>query len=187
VVEARYTLDGEDIDIEQFLFDNRESFDFDRATVARVRAMRAGDEMTFGGGAAATFVLRREVSAGSLRIRPKIATKAAQSSTARCWSCNAPLDLRTVGSECPACGAGVPDHAPCLACSELTWIGPDAEDPPLCADCDGRYHVAHDTVCTHQGPDGSLCGWRDPIGQVCPKHPHAEQVKEAVAAINQPY
>ena len=55
--EAVFTLDGEPLeDIREFVRDNG----LDEAEEAAVYALRPGDEMRFGGGAAAEFVLRRE-------------------------------------------------------------------------------------------------------------------------------
>lgn len=53
---ARYTLDGAPVDIVEFILDNG----FDDETTGQVMALKVGESMTFGGGAWATFVLKRE-------------------------------------------------------------------------------------------------------------------------------
>jgi hypothetical protein len=54
----RWTLDGDEIDLGSFLSDNRE--DLTVADAERFAAMHPGEEILLGGGAGATFVLRRE-------------------------------------------------------------------------------------------------------------------------------
>jgi len=56
-MNARYTLDGDPVDLDEFLADNAETFTGDE--VAAARALRAGEQIVYGGGAWATFVLRR--------------------------------------------------------------------------------------------------------------------------------
>ena len=52
-----YTLDGKRVELAEFLDANP---DLDPDEVHAVRSLEPGDEMCFGGGAAALFVLRRE-------------------------------------------------------------------------------------------------------------------------------
>jgi hypothetical protein len=54
---AKYTLDGEPVDLDDFLADNAEMFT--EHDVAAVRALKVGDEITYGGGAQSVSVLRR--------------------------------------------------------------------------------------------------------------------------------
>jgi len=54
---AKYTLDGEPVDLEAFLRDNAETFTC--VDIGAARALQVGEEVAFGGGAWATFVLRR--------------------------------------------------------------------------------------------------------------------------------
>ena len=50
-----FTFDGEPVDLEELLDENREGLDEEE--VAAIRAMQPGDSITFGGGAAAEFVV----------------------------------------------------------------------------------------------------------------------------------
>jgi hypothetical protein len=50
-----FTLDGEPVDIQAFLSAN----DFSPDEIAAIRDLPLGEEIVYGGGAAATFVLRR--------------------------------------------------------------------------------------------------------------------------------
>lgn len=54
----RYTLDGEPVDIAELIAVNHAVLDAD--DIARIDAMQPGEQIIFGGGAAAEFVLRRE-------------------------------------------------------------------------------------------------------------------------------
>lgn len=51
-----FSLDGEPINLGEFLCDN----DLEEEQVAAIANLQPGESMNFGGGAAATFVLRRE-------------------------------------------------------------------------------------------------------------------------------
>lgn len=53
--EYEYTLDGEPVDVDDFLYVNG----YGIKDADHIAAMNIGDEVTYGGGAAATFVLRR--------------------------------------------------------------------------------------------------------------------------------
>ena len=55
--KRRYTLDGEPISIAAFIRANEETFD--HTDVARIRALRRGHSIDYGGGAGASFVLWR--------------------------------------------------------------------------------------------------------------------------------
>jgi hypothetical protein len=54
---AKYTLDGEPVDLDDFLAHNAETFT--ENDVAAVRALKVGEEISYGGGAQAVSVLRR--------------------------------------------------------------------------------------------------------------------------------
>lgn len=59
----RYTLDGEPVEVEDFIADNRGhtvSNPFTDEDVAAIRALEPGQEIVYGGGAFAEFVLRCE-------------------------------------------------------------------------------------------------------------------------------
>jgi len=51
----RYTLDGKSVDIIDFIADN----EFTRRDIQEIADLRKGEEIIYGGGAAAEFVLRR--------------------------------------------------------------------------------------------------------------------------------
>jgi uncharacterized protein (UPF0335 family) len=51
----RFTLDGETIDIVEFIADNG----FDRKEIRKIAKLKVGDELLYGGGAAAEFILKR--------------------------------------------------------------------------------------------------------------------------------
>lgn len=55
LVAARYELDGEPIDLDEFISVN----EFDDAEIADLYAMEVGDEAVFGGGAMPITTLRR--------------------------------------------------------------------------------------------------------------------------------
>lgn len=52
-IRKRYFLDGEIVNLPEFIAVN----DFDDETVKNIRAMKSGEQMTFGGGAAPIFLL----------------------------------------------------------------------------------------------------------------------------------
>lgn len=52
----RYTLDGEPVDLEDFLRDNADTFEPEE--LAALRAMQPGEHATFGGGACPRVTLR---------------------------------------------------------------------------------------------------------------------------------
>ena len=54
---ARYTLDGEPVDLDDFIADNDETFT--EGDIAAVRALKVGGAITYGGGAQAVSALRR--------------------------------------------------------------------------------------------------------------------------------
>lgn len=56
--QAGIRLDGRLIDLEGFLWDNRDGLDEDEQK--RVRGIRPGERITIGGGAAATFAVTRD-------------------------------------------------------------------------------------------------------------------------------
>ena len=60
-----YTLDGEPVDIEEFISDNtaEDVAGITELEVASIRALQPGEQIIFGGGAAAEFVLRRDADA----------------------------------------------------------------------------------------------------------------------------
>jgi hypothetical protein len=58
VIEGRFTLDGDALSIRTFLDVNRGDFEAD--DYWRIAALTPGETLSFGGGAAAEFVLRRE-------------------------------------------------------------------------------------------------------------------------------
>lgn len=51
----RFTLDGETVEIVSFISDN----DFTKKEIKEIASMKVGDEIIYGGGAAAEFILRR--------------------------------------------------------------------------------------------------------------------------------
>jgi hypothetical protein len=53
--ERAFTLDGEPVELEEFIDVNRESFD--GKEIAAIRTMKPGDSVMFGGGAWAEFLL----------------------------------------------------------------------------------------------------------------------------------
>lgn len=60
---ARYKLDGEPTDLADFLAANTGpdcGEPFDAEDLRRIEALQPGEELRFGGGAAATFIFRRE-------------------------------------------------------------------------------------------------------------------------------
>lgn len=60
---ADYTLDGEPVDVEEFIRDNTRGpawANLTRVQIRRIRSLPPGEEIVFGGGASAEFVLRRE-------------------------------------------------------------------------------------------------------------------------------
>jgi hypothetical protein len=57
----RFTLDGEPVDLAEFLSDNRETFTV--AEAEAIAAMAPGAQMLLGGGAGADFLLRCESAA----------------------------------------------------------------------------------------------------------------------------
>lgn len=58
MADARtFTLDGQPLDLADFLAVNAESDDVDPAAID---ALAVGETITYGGGAAATFILKRE-------------------------------------------------------------------------------------------------------------------------------
>lgn len=57
----RWTLDGEPIDLGEFLRDNAETFTVREAE--RIAAMQPGEQMEVGGGAGASFMLACEEGA----------------------------------------------------------------------------------------------------------------------------
>lgn len=60
--EARYTLDGEPVDLDDLIRDNQDpDFGFEATDIAQLRALQPGQELRFGGGAAAEFTVRREI------------------------------------------------------------------------------------------------------------------------------
>jgi len=52
----RFTLDGAPVDVTQFIADN----ELDAEQIVAIHNLQPGETMNFGGGASATFVLRRE-------------------------------------------------------------------------------------------------------------------------------
>lgn len=54
----RFSLDGERVDVAEFIADNAE--DFGPEEIAAIAALAVGESLTFGGGAFGAFVLRRE-------------------------------------------------------------------------------------------------------------------------------
>lgn len=80
---ARFTLDNEPVDIAEFIAVNLhvlESEDIDR-----IAALKVGEEIHYGGGAAALFVLRREADACWLCGMP---TRRVQNGRPLCAECN---------------------------------------------------------------------------------------------------
>jgi hypothetical protein len=56
--QTEWTLDGQPVDLAEFLSDNRETFDIETCHI--IGALRPGESLIVGGGAGAEFVLRRE-------------------------------------------------------------------------------------------------------------------------------
>lgn len=56
-IPKQFTLDDQPIDIGEFLVDNEE--DFTPEDIARISALQVGEEIVYGGGAFATFTLKR--------------------------------------------------------------------------------------------------------------------------------
>jgi hypothetical protein len=56
--QERYSLDGREVELGEFLRDNAETFTI--ADAERFARMQPGDEVLVGGGAGAAFLLRRE-------------------------------------------------------------------------------------------------------------------------------
>jgi hypothetical protein len=52
-----FTLDGVPVDIAEFVADNAETFEAEDREA--IEALRVGEEIVYGGGAAAEFVLKR--------------------------------------------------------------------------------------------------------------------------------
>lgn len=53
----RFTLDGQELDLYAFLVANQDAFE--TRDIEAIVALEVGEEITYGGGAAATSVLRR--------------------------------------------------------------------------------------------------------------------------------
>lgn len=53
--EKKFTLDGRPLKIEEFIRDN----DFPKSEVQKIRKMKIGEKIIYGGGAAAEFILHR--------------------------------------------------------------------------------------------------------------------------------